>query len=162
MKSIVLAAFALFVLGCGTQAPVNRVEERAQVRTVVTQLITAFETENMGLLAEVMAHDADMVNFGTDASERWVGWNALADAAQKQFDAFDDTKLTAHDQVIALGAGATTAWFSEVVDWDLNASGAPVQIVGSRLTGVLEKRNSAWVCVQFHFSAPVAGQAAPY
>lgn len=164
MRAVVsLTLIVMTAFGCAPrQEAVNRAEEELAVKAVVNQLTTALESENMNLLSQTMAHDAVMVNFGTDAAERWVGWDALAGAAQKQFDSFEDTQLSVRDQVIQLSAGGDVAWFSEVVDWDMNAGGQPVQIIGSRFTGVLEKRADGWVCVQFHVSAPVAGQAARY
>ena len=61
-----------------------------------------------------------------------------------------------------VGPSRDVAWFSEVADWDLTAEGKPVHIAGSRITGVLEKRQGNWLIVQFHTSVPVATQAAQY
>ena len=81
---------------------------------------------------------------------------------KKQFASFDKTRLIVKDQVIKVNPSGNTAWFSEIVDWDVVADGQPTHIDGSRITGVLEKRNGTWLIVQFHVSVPVSTQAAKY
>lgn len=118
--------------------------------------------EDLELLSKIMAHDADMENLGTDAVKRWVGWEALKESIQKQFDSFEDSKISLKDQVIKVHNSGNVAWFSEVTEWSLVAQGQQVRIEGFRFTGVLEKRNSNRVIVQFHASVPVSGQAIHY
>lgn len=159
--------FVLFVVivFLGLSACTQKVDleaEKAQVKTVVDQLEEFLETEDMELLSKIFAHDSDMVNFGTDAAERIVGWEPLKELLQKQNASYENTKLTVKDQVIQVNKTGNTAWFSEIVDWDLVAQGQAVNLQGSRFTGVMEKRNGNWVIVQFHASIPVSGQAAAY
>lgn len=153
---------ALFFVLSGCTQKVNLEAEKSNVKSVVDQFIQSLETENIDLFAKIMAHDADMVNFGTDAAERWVGWQDLKESVEKQFASFENTKLTVKDQVIKVNPSGNTAWFSEVADWDVSVQGEPIHIEGSRITGVLEKRNGNWVCVQFHTSVPMSGQAVQY
>lgn len=157
---MVLIGAALLAIGC-TQK-VDMEAERTKAKTVVDQMIQALENEDMELYSRITVHDADMVNFGTDAAERWVGWDELKESVEKQFSSFDKTKLTVRDQVVKINSSGNTAWFSEVVDWDVVAGGQPTLINGSRFTGVLEKRKGNWVIVQFHVSVPVSSQAARY
>ena len=103
-----------------------------------------------------MAHDADMVNYGTDANEIFVGWNALKDTVQKLLPLIDKVKINVRNQVIKVGPSSDVAWFAEIWDWDFVFGGQPVKLPNQRLTGVLEKRNGAWVIVQFHNSVPVS------
>ncbi|HLF63953.1 MAG TPA: SgcJ/EcaC family oxidoreductase [Saprospiraceae bacterium] len=130
--------------------------EKTNVKTVVDQFVQFWETHDMELLTKIMAHDADMVSYGSDASEHFVGWEAFKDAVVQMLPSFQDTKITVSDQVIKIGPSADIAWFSEVWNWHLKMEGNPVQIDGQRLTGVLEKRDGNWVFVQFHNSVPVA------
>jgi hypothetical protein len=116
----------------------------------------------MELLSNTVAHDEDMVCFGTDAAERWVGWVSLKESLQKQFDAVENTKISAKDQVIMISQSADVAWFSYIMDAQVELQGDQVNFEGMRVTGVLEKRDSKWVIVQFHVSVPVAGQAFEY
>ena len=138
------------------------IKSKTEAKAVVNEMIQAFESKDMDLFSKITAHDADMVNFGTDAAERWVGWDALKEAVEKQFASFDKIKLTVRDQSVKVDPSGNAGWFSEVVDWDIVAQGKPTHIEGSRITGVVEKRDGRWIIVQFHISVPVAAQAAKY
>jgi ketosteroid isomerase-like protein len=163
MKNLTHLAVGLAFLAISGCAPkVDLEAEKAKVKAVVDQFGQLLETEDMALFSKIMAQDPDMVNFGTDAAERWVGYETLKESVQQQFAAFDSTKLSVRDQVIKVHDSGNVAWFSEVADWDVAAQGQPVHIAGSRITGVLEKRNGNWVFAQFHASVPVSGQAAQY
>ncbi|NUQ40702.1 MAG: nuclear transport factor 2 family protein [Calditrichaceae bacterium] len=136
--------------------------EKAQVKKVVDQIAQAMEAEDVEAISAIVAHDADMVNFGTDATERWVGWDALQASIEQQFAAFDNQQVSVRDQVIKVGASGTTAWYSQIMDWNLDAGGEVVNLEGMRASGVWEKRDGKWKIVQMHFSVGVAGQAAEY
>ena len=160
LTALVVGVTFLLITACSQKVDIET--EKVKVKTVVDQFEEVLETEDMELLSMIFAHDTDMVNFGTDAAERIVGWESLKELMQKQNASFENTKITVKDQVIKVSKHGNTAWFSEIVDWDLIAQEQPVSLEGSRFTGVLEKRNGKWVIVQFHASIPVSGQAAQY
>lgn len=54
--------------------------EKVQLKTVVYHLEQTLEAENMELLSKIMAHDPDMVIFGTDSSKHIVVWEPLREA----------------------------------------------------------------------------------
>ena len=163
MKKLFLILIAAACLATYSCAPGIDIEaEKAQVQSVLDQWYQMVETGNLELFSRIMAHDPDMVTFGTDAAERWVGWEALNESVQKQFESFETKGISVRDQVIKISELGNVAWFSEVVDWDLLAQGEPVSLKGMRISGVLEKREGSWVIVQFHTSIPVAGQSAEY
>jgi len=146
--------------GCTQKADIET--EKAKVKSVVDQFEQVWEKEDMELFSRIIAHDSDMVNYGTDAAEYFVGWEALKKAIEEMFPVFEKIKITVRDQFIKVHSSGNVAWFSEIWDWDLIAEGEPVRIDGCRFTGVLEKRNNNWIFVQFHNSVPVSGQAAQY
>jgi len=150
-----LAILALVMSGCTQKVDLEA--EKAKVKSVVDQFEQFWETEDMELLSRIMAHDADMVNYGSDAAEYFVGWEALKEAVEKMLPSLEITKITVKDQVIKVHPSGNVAWFSEVWDWDLVVEGKPTHSGDQRLTGVLEKRNGSWVFVQFHNSVPVSG-----
>jgi uncharacterized protein (TIGR02246 family) len=164
MKSTcVVAAAAILALSMTSCAPkVDTDAEKAAVRDVIDKMKQAMMSEDFESFAALVAHDSDMVNFGTDATERWVGWEALKSSLEQQFASFDDMQMAVRDQVINVGPGGNVAWFSQLVDWDFKAGGEPVSLQGLRVTGVLERRAGKWLFVQMHFSVGVAGQAAEY
>lgn len=129
--------------------------ERAKVKSVVDQFAQFWETKDMELLSRIMAHDTDMVNYGSDAPEYFVGWEVLRGSVEKMLSSLQNIKITVRNQVIGVHHSGEVAWFSEVWDWDLVVEGKPVRSEGQRLTGVLENRSGNWVFVQFHNSVPV-------
>ena len=74
----------------------------------------------------------------------------------------DAESIDISDQVIRLSQSGTTAWFSEIADWNIRIGDDTDSIKGIRITGVLEKQAGRWKIVQFHTSAPVAGQIIEY
>lgn len=96
-----------------------------------------------------------MVNYGTDASEHFIGWEGFKQAVEKMLPSFEKIKIAVHDQVIQVHTSGNVAWFSQIWDWDMVIEGKPASSHGCRFTGVLEKRSDRWVIVQFHNSVPV-------
>ena len=162
MKNLILIAAVAFLMMSACTQKVNLEAEKAMVKVVLAQLIQASETEDLELYSKIFAHDADMVNFGTDAAERIVGWEAFKELIQKQFAASETSKLSVKDQVIKVHDSGKVAWFSEIIDWEIISQGQVLKFEGLRATGVLEKRNGNWVCIQLHYSVPVEGQALQY
>jgi len=143
--------------------PVVDIEaEKANVKSVIGMINTSFETEDMEMLSKCFSHDPNMVAFGTDAAERWVGWTAFAEAQQQFFDAQEESVMTIRDVDIKVHMTGEVAWFSYLLDWKGKAMGEPFDFEGARMTGVMEKQNGNWVVVQLHGSIPVSGQAVKY
>lgn len=143
--------------------PVVDIEaEKAAVKAVFDEWIKCIETEDMELFSKLIAPDDDMVNFGTDAAERWVGWEPLKESVQKQFESFDNVSLSIRELVIKVHKSGEVAWLSCFFDFKGTAMDEPFIVEGSRFTAVLEKRNGNWVIVQMHNSVPVRGQAVKY
>ena len=155
--SVCVAFMLALSMTSGCARRMNPETEWSNVKSTIDQFTRVFEAEDTSLFSRIMAHDPDMVTFGTDSVEHWVGWEKLKQGVQEQLAAVDSIKLTVTDQTIKIHSSGTVAWFSEFVDWDLKAGGQPVHIAGSRITGVLEKRDGNWVIVQFHASVPVSG-----
>jgi ketosteroid isomerase-like protein len=168
MKRFALASSAVALLACLSVIPAafasshTEMSAEAGAKAVVDQFNKIFESEDIAAFDRVFAHDADAVSFGTDAAERFVGYDALKKSVEAQFASFEGSKLTVRDEVVKASRAGDAAWFSEVVDWDTKAGGEAVSLKGCRFTGVLEKRDDGWKVVQFHASMPVQGQAAQY
>ncbi|NIV10801.1 MAG: hypothetical protein GWN62_05790 [Aliifodinibius sp.] len=164
MKYFILSIVTITLFfGCAPQADqVDLEAEKSAVREVVVQMARAMQSEDVEMISNIVAHDPDMVNFGTDAAERWVGWDDFEASVRKQFQAFGASEVSASNQVIKVHPSGQVAWFSEIMDWSIETQGQQVDLKGLRLTGVLEKHNDEWVLVQMHFSVPVSGQAAEY
>jgi uncharacterized protein (TIGR02246 family) len=146
-------AFYLILTGCTQKIDLET--EKTRIKEVVDRFEQFWETEDLDLLSKIMAHDSDMINYGSDASEIFVGWEHFNESVKSMLPAFENTKIRVRDQMIKVHSSGKMAWFSEIWDWDLIAGGQQVVIPNQRLTGVLEKRNNSWVLVQFHNSVPV-------
>jgi len=79
------------------------------------------------------------VALGTDAAEHWVGWEPLKEDVQKMFDSVDYSKISIREQVIKISKSGDVAWFSEILDFQVEVQGEQVNDPGTRFTGVLEK-----------------------
>jgi ketosteroid isomerase-like protein len=134
----------------------------AEVTAVMDQVVKAFESKDMAALSRDFAHDPDMVCFGTDAVERFVGWEALRAAVERQFAAQEKLKAVVHDRVVKVSAGGNVAWVTELWDWDGVSSGEAFNLKNARMTAVLEKRQGHWLIVHTHGSVGVSGQAVKY
>ena len=140
----------------------KRFSEGAAAKAIVAQLWRAFEIQDLDLLSQVMAHDSDMIIFGSDAAERWVGYEPFIAAEEQMFASFDVERLSIHDQTLTIHESGQVAWFSAVLDGDVTVGGKRQSVEGIRITGVLETRDSGWVIVQYHSSVPVVGQNIEY
>jgi ketosteroid isomerase-like protein len=103
--------------------------------------MTSVENEDIELYGKVVANNPDTVDFGTDASERIVGWDALKKAIQAQFAALPGTKIAVSDVTVNVPTGGRFAWATSL--WVLKAAvaatGQTIELP-VRCTWVLEKR----------------------
>jgi hypothetical protein len=127
-------------------------KERAVVEEAIRGNICWAMTKDRGLLERTTAHDADLFIFNPD-SKATIGWDELA----KNFAVWMDPRFKAvscdiRDLRVKFGPSSDVAWWSAMLDdlgeWDGKAGGWK----DTRWTGVLEKRDGAWVIVQMHFS----------
>lgn len=137
------------------RATVNVEAEKAAIKSVLDNYVTSIEKADIGLYAKTVAHDPGMVNFGTAASERIVGWDALREAIEAQNAALSGTKIAVSDITVNASSEGRFAWATSL--WDFKATmGGQAIALPVRCTWVLEKRETAWVIVHFHKSAGTA------
>ena len=163
-RSLVFLSVVIFMtlfLSCQCQreaaVEVDLESEGTAVRAAVNQLWQSWETRDLNLTSEVVAHDPDMVIFGTDAAERFVGYEEFETAMEQMFAAME-MQTSFHDEVSRVHDSGKVAWYSGVADVEGTAGGEDFTVAGLRFTAVLEKRDAKWVIVQCHSSVPVAGQ----
>ena len=158
---MLILVLAILVINACTQK-VDIEAEKANVRLIFDKIIKVWEEEDINLAEQIFAKDDDLLFFGTDAAERWVGWESLKVSMQRQFESYADSKMTMSNITVGVSSLGNTAWVSSILDWELTAMGEPVEVNGMRFTGVLEKRNDKWLFVQLHASLPVMGQVVEY
>ena len=110
-------------------------------------------TKDRALLESVLSHDPSFFIFHPDSKTTVVGWEPMAKLFVFWMDPrFKATRYEIRDLRINLSRSGDVSWFSAILDdcgeWD----GKPSCWNDTRWTGVLEKRDGAWVIVQMHFS----------
>ena len=141
--------------------PVDLVAEEAAAKAVVDMWMEMWIDQDISLFDQAFAHDSDMVTFGTDAAEYWVGYEAARESLEFQVGVYEDTEGVTRNQDIKVHSSGQVAWFTEMGDLAVTSGEERVELT-VWFSGVLEKRDGAWKIVQFHASVPVAGQAVAY
>jgi len=137
-------------------ATLNVETEKSAIKSVLDRYITSIENADIELYTKILAHDPDMVNFGTDARERIVGWDALREAIQAQNAALSGTKITQSDVTINIAPDGRFAWATSLWDFRATMEGQAIELP-ARCTWILEKRDAGWTIVHFHKSVGMAG-----
>ena len=139
------------ILTCPAIAMPSTVAAKRSIRSVLDNYVRAVETGDLGLYGRVVDHNASMVNFGTDASERIVGWNALKKAMQSQFSMLKGTRIAVSDATVTVAPEGRSAWATSM--WAFKATmGTQALELPVRCSWVLEKRDGRWLIVHFHKS----------
>lgn len=140
----------------------DKPSSKRDAEATIDKLWLSFKSGDVEMFSQVMSKDTDLVSFGTDDVERWQGWGALEESIKEQFASFSVLSIERKNKTIKYSQTGDTAWFSEVVDWEVLTGDQKALLEGIRFTGVLENRSDTWVIVQFHSSVGVAGQVIEY
>lgn len=124
--------------------------EKANIRTVFDQYAEAWKSSNIDYFSKIFSHDADMVIFDTET--RYDGWEAWQERLQNSFDLIDDVNITFRDYSIKVHPSGTIAWLSAFEDATWISQDQPNELIGMRITWVLEKIEGKWIIVEGHWS----------
>ncbi len=133
-----------------------------EAESLIAKMWESFEKGDLDQFSQTMSQENDMVSFGTDASERWDGWKNLEESVRSQFESFKVVSVKRKNKTLKISDTKRTAWFSEIVDWEMAGEDGNDIIEGIRYTGVMEKIAENWKIVQFHCSVGVEGQVLEY
>ncbi len=163
MKNFIILVIAAFLIMSGCTPKVDIDAEKTAVRLVIDDLEKAFETNDLELLSKLFSHNTDNIFIGTDAAERWVGYDRFIEA-QKQFfiSVEKGSEITFNDVVLDINKSGEAAWTSYLMDWKGKSQEEPFTFEGIRMTTVLEKQDEKWLIVHLHGSIPVSGQMVQY
>lgn len=157
-KLTFIILIGIFTAGCSQvnqdKVTFDPAKEKEKVALVLEKYVIANEDQNLNLIKEIWATNPDIVVIGTNSDETIIGWEAIKNALQLQFESIEDTYISVRDQRIGMNETGNTAWFSEFVNYNYIYQGKPVKYEGLRFTGVLEKINGDWFIVQSHMSIP--------
>lgn len=159
-RYILFACILPLIISCHQKTHIS--SEISNVKEVIDQFYHLYETQDMDLLNNLIANDDDMINFGTDSVEYWIGPIPLKESFQNQWTAFGEPEITLNDLVVKISESGTVAWYSLFINFKVKFKGELAEWKGARSTGVLEKRKGKWLIVQFHNSMPQVARAAEY
>lgn len=141
------------VLSC--QKAVDTEAEKSEIKTALDKYIFSIENEDIEAYGSIFVHDPDMVNFGTGANERIVGWDALKKAIETQNAAISGTEIIQSDITVNLSNDGKFAWATSL--WDFKSTmGEQVIQLPVRCSWILEKFDDEWKIVHFHKSVGAA------
>jgi ketosteroid isomerase-like protein len=132
-------------------------DDRTVVEQTIRDAIGWALTKDRPLAERVIAHDPELFMFNPDSTSV-LGWDAFV----KNFDFWMDPRFKAtsfdvRDLRVTFSRSGDVAWWSAILDdlgeWD----GKPTGWKDTRWTGVLERRDGAWVIPQMHFSFAAPG-----
>ena len=142
------------------QAPLTDQEAGDQLRKRLQDILNAWSVLDPEAAGKYYAKDADLVFFEPNALE-YKGWDAYYLGMKKLFANYQNLSIRLNDDANVHFKGdlayATATWDVEGTRTDTNAK----EHMDLRWTVVLERRNSEWVVVHEHVSAPLTSAAPP-
>lgn len=143
------------ILTPSCQTKIDPEAEKAAVAKVIDDNIAWFKTKDFPLLYGTYTSGPDLFMYQLDTATTIRGFDAFRAYSEgwKNPDVrYGGHKL--HELNIHLGKSGDTAWFEALLEDCAIVKDRPARCFTTRLTGVLEKRDSRWVIVQQHFSLP--------
>lgn len=141
------------------QPPLTETEAGEQLRKRLQEVLNAWSTMDPDTAARYYAKDADLVFFDI-VPFQYKGWDEYYLGTKKLFQNYQSFSIRLNEDASVHWKGdlayATATW--NVLG--ILANGTPERL-DLRWTVVLERRNSEWVVVHEHVSAPLAGAGAP-
>ena len=129
-------------------------KEKTEASALLDKYIRAFQARDLALAAEVYAHDGDLIVYGSSPSDRRSGWGQTEEYLRNYFASVESIEVVLKERTIKVHASGDVAWFAQVLTWREVERGKTYTMDGLRISGVLEKRNGAWLIVQLHASGP--------
>jgi len=120
------------------------------VRQAILNIYKGFEALDAEKLDENFAHSSDLIAFGTDWDEKFVGWEQYKDVHKVQFSALKSFKFEARE--LDVKVNGETAWASDRPHWEIETKSGEKVRKDVRVTTVLMKTESGWKIVQWHVS----------
>lgn len=153
LSIIFIITAMILVTGC--QKAVDTAAEKSTIKDVLDSYVLSIENENIELYGNIFVHDSVMVNFGTGAKERIVGWDTLKKIIEAQNTALSGTKITQSEVTINVSPDGQFAWATSL--WNFTATmDSQVMQLPVRCSWILEKLGKDWKIVHFHKSVGAA------
>lgn len=137
-------------------------QEKEAVKSIIHQFFNALNEQDLETMSHITAHDAHMVHIGTDTDEYWVGWQHLKEDTIQMFKGLQSYSADIQELRISLSRSGSVAWFSFILNTEVQTRQETVHTKNGRYTGVIEKQDGHWQFVQTHLSMPESEQVVEY
>jgi len=112
---------------------------------------TGWEKSDADQILSTIAQQEDVVIYGTDLVERWIGYEAFFGPVLEQVKALVDPVYTWGENEPRINAQGDIGWASGDLSIAFEMNGIP-QEVSMRSTYLLSRQGEEWKIVQAHFS----------
>ncbi len=121
------------------------------VKQIMANIYAAFEELDAEKLDRHFSHSGELLAFGTDWDEKFVGWDQYKDIHRVQFAALKSFKFTTRE--LEVHVKKTIAWASDRPHWEIETKEGERVENNVRITAVLKKEeDEQWRVVQWHVS----------
>ena len=123
-----------------------------EVRNTILEIYKGFEKLDANLVDQNFSHDNELLAFGTDWDEKFVGWKEYKDVHTIQFKALSSMKFKSRE--LSIHCQDKFAWIADRPHWEIATKNGEKINNDVRLTAVLKKDEShgRWLVVQWHVS----------
>ncbi len=120
-----------------------------EVRDAIGQFLNAIQKRDIAALGKVIAHEADIVFYGSQAGDKQTGWNAVKASFEEQFSESSTIQNEVLDSKVSVVGDL--AWAAYDLRYsEAGSSGA--RSFESRWTCVLRRYGDGWKYVHMHHS----------
>ncbi|MBI3971566.1 MAG: nuclear transport factor 2 family protein [Chloroflexi bacterium] len=119
------------------------------VREAIEQFRTAVQARDIQALSRVVAHEDNIVFYGSQAGDKQVGWDAVRRSFEEQFSEVSGLQAEVRDSTISVVGDL--AWAA----YDLRyteVGGSEASSFDTRWTCVLRRYGDGWKFVHMHHS----------
>lgn len=128
---------------------------------VIERFRTGWETGSAERVLSTVAQKDDMVMYGTDLAERWIGYDSMVEPTHAMVDAFENPRYTWGEGEPMVWVRGDTGWACGDLTIHMDTGGKKV-IVRMRSTFVVVRENGNWKIAHSHFSIGQEEPAAEY
>ncbi len=129
----------------------QKVNSKDKVRNVIRKIYDAFEKLDAKELDQNFIHSDELIAFGTDENERFVGWDSYKNVHALQFRSLKKFKFMTKE--LDVHVNGNIAWISDRPHWEIETKEGQKIETDVRISAVLRKdERRRWHVVQWHVS----------
>jgi ketosteroid isomerase-like protein len=121
------------------------------IKEVLERFRIGWEKSNANQILSTISQEDDVVIYGTDHVEKWLGYDEFVKPVESQVKVLLDPVYTWEKNTPRINFRGDVGWASGDLNVDFEIEGVN-QKINMRSTFVLRKENQQWKIVQAHFS----------